>query len=439
MIRFDCRNVSSLLHPVPKFHAGGRLRSARGVLTCQMSAAVGDQCAILRPDGESVLAEVIGFKNDLAYLLPYHHAETLEADLPVLRLGPQLQIPAGSGVMGRVLNALGRPIDNRGPLVDWEPCSVQLSPPPPLKRSRIRTPFVTGIRVIDGLLTCGRGQRVGIFAGSGVGKSTLLGEIAKGAESDVNVIALIGERGREVVPFLEDCLGDRGLRRSILIVATCEESPLMRVRAATSAVALADFYRRRGANVLLLMDSMTRLAMAQREIGILLGEPPSSRGYTPSVFQLLARVVESLGNSDQGGITALVTVLVDGDDFEEPISDAVRSLVDGHVILDRKIAERGRFPAIDVLRSVSRVANDLVTPEHRAAAAKLRSIIATYNEVRDLIRIGAYVRGSSPVVDRACDLMPAVERFLRQAINEHSPWEQTRQALIELTSTWTEF
>jgi flagellum-specific ATP synthase len=277
---------------------------------------------------------------------------------------------------------------------------------------------------------------VGIFAGSGVGKSTLLGEIAKGAESDVNVIALIGERGREVAPFIEDCLGDQGLRRSTVIVATSEESPLMRVRAATAAVALADYHRRRGANVLLLMDSMTRLAMAQREIGILLGEPPSSRGYTPSVFQLMARIVESLGNSDQGGVTALLTVLVDGDDFEEPISDAVRSLVDGHIILDRKIAERGRFPAIDVLRSVSRVAHDLVSPEHRTAAIRLRNILATYAEVRDLIRIGAYVRGSSALVDHACDLMPAVERFIRQAINEHSSWEQTRRDLIDLTSPW---
>lgn len=436
MIRFDVPSATSMFKQVPAFLAGGRLRSVQGVLTCQMTAAVGDQCEIVRPDGESVFAEVIGFAEQVAYLLPYQHAAKLEPGLPVLRLGRQLQFPAGPGVMGRVLDALGRPIDDKGPLVDWVPCSGQLSPPSPLRRARIRTPFVTGIRAIDGLLTCGRGQRVGIFAGSGVGKSTLLGEIAKGAESDVNVIALIGERGREVAPFIEDCLGDEGLRRSTVIVATSEESPLMRVRAATAAVALADYHRRRGANVLLLMDSMTRLAMAQREIGILLGEPPSSRGYTPSVFQLMARIVESLGNSDQGGVTALLTVLVDGDDFEEPISDAVRSLVDGHIILDRKIAERGRFPAIDVLRSVSRVAHDLVSPEHRTAAIRLRNILATYAEVRDLIRIGAYVRGSSALVDHACDLMPAVERFLRQGINEHSSWEQTRRDLIDLTSQW---
>ncbi|MCX7700781.1 MAG: FliI/YscN family ATPase [Gemmataceae bacterium] len=438
MIRFDVATAGPLLARIPKFRGGGRLRSARGLLTSRMQAAVGDQCAILRPDGECVFAEVIGFADDTAYLLPYDRADSLQPDLPVLRLGRRLHIPAGPSTLGRVLDALGRPIDGKGPLIDCQPWPVSVSPPPPLKRARIRTPFVTGIRAIDGLLTCGRGQRVGIFAGSGVGKSTLLGEIAKGAESDVNVIALIGERGREVAPFIEDCLGETGLRRSTVLVATCEESPLMRVRAASSAVALADYYRASGANVLLLMDSMTRLAMAQREIGILLGEPPTSRGYTPSVFQLLAQIVESLGNSDQGGVTALLTVLVDGDDFEEPISDAVRSLVDGHIVLDRKIAERGRFPAIDVLRSVSRIASDLVDAEHRLAATRFRSILGTYAEVRDLVRIGVYVRGSSPAIDRACDLMPAIERFLRQDVNERSTWAATRKALLELTSGWTD-
>ncbi len=438
MIRFNAKSAEPLLTPLPIYRRGGRLRSARGLLTSQMQAAVGDQCAILRPDGGSVFAEVIGFADDIAFLLPYDHADSLEPGVPVLRLGRQLHIPAGLGTLGRVLDGLGRPLDDRGPLLDCKSWPVSLTPPAPLRRARIRSPFVTGIRAIDGLLTCGRGQRIGIFAGSGVGKSTLLGEIAKGAESDVNIIALIGERGREVAPFIEDCLGADGLRRSTVIVATCEESPLMRVRAASAAVALADFYRTSGANVLLLMDSMTRLAMAQREIGILLGEPPTSRGYTPSVFQLLAQIVESLGNADSGGVTALLTVLVDGDDFEEPISDAVRSLVDGHIILDRKIAERGRFPAIDVLRSVSRIATDLVDAEHRTAAARFRSIMATYGEVRDLIRIGAYVRGSSPAVDGACDRMPAIERFLRQEINERSSWAATRQALIELTSGWSE-
>jgi flagellum-specific ATP synthase len=305
-----------------------------------------------------------------------------------------------------------------------------------LERQRIREPFVTNIRAIDGILTCGRGQRVGIFAGSGVGKSTLLGEIAKGAQADVNVIALIGERGREVGPFLEDCLGPEGMARSVVVVATCEQTPLMRVRASQAAIAIADYFREQGADVLFMIDSLTRLAMAQRELGLMLGEPPSSRGYTPSVFQLLANTVERLGNAAVGSITALMTVLVEGGDLDEPISDAVRSLVDGHIVLDRKIAERGFYPAIDISRSVSRVAHEVIDREHALAARKLRAILATYQEVQDLIRIGAYVRGSSPQVDKALELMPRVEQFLRQDIGERSTFAQTREALLAIAAQW---
>jgi flagellum-specific ATP synthase len=308
--------------------------------------------------------------------------------------------------------------------------------PPALERQRIRQPFVTGIRAIDSVLTCGRGQRVGIFAGSGVGKSTLLGEIAKGSQADVNVIALIGERGREVAPFLEDCLGPDGMERSVVIVATCEQTPLMRVRASQAAIAIADYFRDSGANVLFMIDSLTRLAMAQRELGLLLGEPPSARGYTPSCFQLLANTVERLGNAAVGGITALLTVLVDGGDLDEPISDSVRSLVDGHIVLDRKIAERGFYPAIDVSQSISRVATDVVTREHALAARKFRHVLATHAEVQDLIRIGAYVRGSSPMVDRAIELMPRVEKFLKQDVGERSTFEQTRQGLLQIAAAW---
>jgi flagellum-specific ATP synthase len=295
---------------------------------------------------------------------------------------------------------------------------------------------VTGIRAIDSVLTCGQGQRIGIFAGAGVGKSTLLGEIAKGSEADVNVIALIGERGREVAPFLEDNLGPEGMARSVVIVATSDQTPLMRVRASQAAIAIADYFRAGGANVLFMIDSLTRLAMAQRDLGLLLGEPPSARGYTPSVFQLLAQTVERLGNAAVGGITALLTVLVDGGDMDEPVSDAVRSLIDGHIVLDRKIAERNIYPAIDVARSISRVATDVMDREHAAAARKFRAILATYAEVLDLIRIGAYVRGTSPQVDTAIELMPKIEKFLKQDIGERSNFHETRAALYQITSSW---
>jgi flagellum-specific ATP synthase len=286
------------------------------------------------------------------------------------------------------------------------------------------------------MLTCGRGQRVGIFAGSGVGKSTLLGEIAKGSEADVSVIALIGERGREVAPFLEDCLGEEGMRRSIVLVATCEQTPLMRVRTTQAAIAIADQFRSVGSNVLLMIDSLTRLAMAQRELGLMMGEPPSSRGYTPSVFQVLANTIERLGNAAVGGITALLTVLVDGGDMDEPVSDAVRSFVDGHIVLDRKIAERGYYPAIDVSRSISRVATDVIDPEHKAAARKFRDILATYDEVKDLIRIGMYQKGMNAKTDLAVELMAEVDKFLKQDVGERSGYDQTRTRLLQLTSRW---
>jgi len=418
------------------YRDGGRLLSATGMLTCSMGAAVGDQCAVLRPNGERLLAEVIGFSDRVTHLMPYDVADSLRPGLPVVRLGPLATIPVGPSLLGRAIDALGRPVDGLGPLGDLQPWPLDRPPPPAMERARIREPFVTGQRAIDGLLTCGRGQRIGIFAGSGVGKSTLLGEIARGAESDVNVIALIGERGREVAPFLEDCLGPEGLKRSIVVIATCEQSPLMRVRAARAAVALADFHRARGTHVLLMIDSLTRLAMAQREIGLLLGEPPTARGYTPSVFRLLGDTVERLGNARSGGITALLTVLVDGDDLEEPIADAIRSLVDGHIVLDRRIAERGTYPAIDLARSVSRLALDVTDAEHATAARKIRAALATFADVRDLIRIGAYVRGTSDAIDRAIDLMPGVEAFLRQSIGEHSPFAPTRETLLALAKHW---
>lgn len=436
MLGLDMPAMNRSITQTPLYRTAGRLKSVTGRMTCNLPAAVGDQCAVLPREGEPVLAEVIGFENDLAYLVPYDAAENLQTGMPVIRKGRGLTVPIGGSLLGRVIDGLGRPLDGRGPLTGCTQRAVNRPAPPALERQRIRKPFVTGIRAIDSVLTSGHGQRVGIFAGAGVGKSTLLGEIAKGSEADVNVIALIGERGREVGPFLEDNLGPEGMARSVVIVATSDQTPLMRVRASQAAIAIADHFRAGNANVLFMLDSLTRLAMAQRDLGLLLGEPPSARGYTPSVFQLLASTVERLGNAAIGGITALLTVLVDGGDMDEPVSDAVRSLIDGHIVLDRKIAERDIYPAIDVSRSISRVATDVMDREHAVAARKLRAILATYAEVLDLIRIGAYVRGSSPQVDKAIELMPRIEKFLKQEIGERSTFEETRKALFQLAAAW---
>lgn len=418
------------------FQSSGKLRSMKGLLlSCTLPAAVGDQCKVLGPGGRSYLGEVIGFSNGLAYLVLYEHGE-VSPGMTVVRLGQASTLPVGYGLLGRVVDGLGRPLDGRGSLHHCRPHTLRPQAPSALDRAPIRDVFVTGQRAIDGLLTCGRGQRVGIFAGSGVGKSTLLGEIAKYSESDINVIALIGERGREVRPFIEDCLGAEGLAKSVVVVATCDQTPLLRIRSAHLALAYADYFRGQGKQVLFMCDSLTRLAMAQRELGLALGEPPSARSYTPSVFQLLANVVERMGNSAQGSITSLLTVLVEGGDLDEPIADAVRSLVDGHIVLDRRLAELGHYPAISVGQSISRVAYDIVTPEHRQAARKVAAALATYAEAEDLIRIGAYAPGSSPQVDRAVELRPRILNFLRQGINEHTEFERTRTALQQLAAAW---
>lgn len=436
MLGLDMSAMNRSITHTPLYSVGGKLRSVTGLMTSAISAAVGDHCFIMPRKGDPVLAEVIGFEKDIAYMVPFDTAEDLRPGMPVMRKGKGATIPVGPNLLGRVIDGLGRPVDGKGPITDCKPIPVNRPAPPAMERQRIREPFLTGQRSIDAMLTCGQGQRIGIFAGSGVGKSTLLGEVAKGSQADVNVIALIGERGREVAPFLEDVLGEEGMARSVVIVATCEQTPLMRVRASQAAIAIADHFREAGQNVLFVIDSLTRLAIAQRELGLLLGEPPSSRGYTPSVFSALANTVERLGNSAVGGITALLTVLVDGGDMDEPIADYVRGLVDGHIVLDRKLAERGFYPAIDVARSVSRVATDVVDKPHSQAARKLRAVMATYADVQDLIRIGAYVRGSNAQVDKAIELMPRVEKFLKQDVGERSSFEQTRQALFQLANEW---
>jgi flagellum-specific ATP synthase len=436
MLSLDLNQLSRDIADHELFQTLGKIKSAKGLISCTLPAAVGDRVEIQGTQGKPMLAEVIGFSEGLAYLVPYELTENVRPGMPVVRLGQGITVPVGDGLLGRIVDGLGRPLDGKGVLRNCSTSVVRNDTPPALERARIREPFVTGQRAIDGLLTCGRGQRLGIFAGSGIGKSTLLGEITKGSEADVTVIALIGERGREVKPFLEDCLGEKGMKKTVVVVATCDQTPLMRVRASQVAITMADHYRQAGLNVLFLCDSLTRLAMAQREMGLSLGEPPSARGYTPSVFQLLATTMERLGNAVRGSITGILTVLVDGDDLDEPVSDAVRSLVDGHIVLDRRLAERGHYPAIDVARSISRTAHDVIDGEQRSAARKFRTIMATYAEVEDLIRIGAYVKGTSAPVDRAVELMPAVTAFLRQNVDERTLLSDTRTALEKIAAAW---
>jgi flagellum-specific ATP synthase len=432
----DLAQLTSQIDAFDVLRVRGKLRGSRGLLlTATLPAAVGDRCRIVSPrQHNGVYGEVIGFHNDLAYLVLYEQAE-VHPGMDVVRLGQATTLFMGPGLLGRVVDGLGRPVDGLGALAGCAPHPLKLQAPPALERAPIREIFATGQRAMDGLLTCGHGQR-GIFAGSGVGKSTLLGEIAKYSDAAINVIALIGERGREVRPFIEDCLGAEGLAKSVVVVATSDQSPLLRIRAAHVAMAYADFFRAQGKHVLFLCDSLTRLAMAQRELGLALGEPPSARSYTPSVFQLLASLVERLGNAKQGSITSILTVLVEGGDLDEPIADAVRSLIDGHIVLDRRLAEQGHYPAISIRQSISRLAHDLMDTVQREAARKVSAALAVYAEAEDLIRIGGYVKGASAEVDHAVQMRPRILNFLRQGINEHTDFAATKTALRQLAAAW---
>lgn len=390
-------------------------------LNCQ----IGEVCEIRTIGGPSLLAEVIGFRNDRMLLMPLGGLEGTQPDSVVLPVSRAFNAPVGSSLMGRVIDGLGQPIDGKGPLEGIEWASTNHIPPHPLQRPPIEEPLVTGVRVIDGMLTCGKGQRMGIFAGSGVGKSTLMGTIARNSRSDISVIALVGERGREVREFLDRDLGPDGLARSVLVVSTSDQPALIRLKAASVAMTIAEYFRDLGMDVTFLMDSVTRFAMAQREIGLSIGEPPASRGYTPSVFAMLPRLLERAGKSDRGSITGFFTVLVEGDDFNEPICDAVRGILDGHIILSRALAARNHYPAIDVLNSVSRLMSSLASPQHLTLASMARKHLATYEKARDMINIGAYVRGSDPDIDAAIQVMPDLTAFLQQGRSEVTPIEQT--------------
>jgi len=433
-LRLNVEKLVTRIQQFDGFQTAGPLISVNGQTTARLSAAIGELCRIVSADGTTILAEVIGFDDKFAQIMPLRSVEGIKQGATVVGLGRQFRIPVGKKLLGRVIDTLGNPIDGGNPIhtTHWIP--ILRDAPAPMSRTPITQRFETGIRAIDGMLTMGLGQRMGVFSGGGVGKSTMLGEIAKHAASDVNVVALIGERGREVEPFVTRCLGKEGLARSVVIVSTADNMPLMRIRAAQNAVAIADWFRQQGLNVLLMIDSITRLAIAQRELGTLLGEPPSARGYPPSTFQLLSSLLEQLGPADKGSITGIITVLVDGDDMNEPIADAVRATLDGHIVLSRKLADRGHFPAIDVNGSISRLFQDITDPQQQQAAVQIRGEMATYQEVVDLLRIGAYKPGTSTKVDRAIQANVAIETFLRQETGTRSTSAETWAMMQAITN-----
>lgn len=398
-------------------------------------ASVGELCPIQSPGvAEPVLAEVVGFREHRLLLMAYGSMDGLRAGAEVRASGGPLTVPVGDGLLGRVLNGLGEPIDGLGPLTRIERRSISVPPPHPLRRMRIREPLGTGIRSIDAFLTLGRGQRMGIFAGSGVGKSVLLGTIARRTEAEICVVALVGERGREVKEFMERDLTAEGLAHSVVVVATSEQPPLVRVKAAMVATRIAEHFRDAGRHVLLLMDSLTRFAMAQREVGLLAGEPPTTKGYTPSVFALMPQLLERAGTGEVGSVTGLYTVLVEGDDLNDPIADAARSILDGHVVLSRKLANQNRYPAVDVLESISRVMPEVSSDAHKTSAGQVREWLAAHREIEDLIHLGAYVRGTNRVADEAVERLPEILRFLRQASGEGTPLPETLAWLSDLTT-----
>jgi FliI/YscN family ATPase len=399
-------------------------------------ASVGEICRIESAGHDSsTLAEVVGFRNHHVLLMPLGQLHGIHPGSEVIALGSALRVPVGDELLGRVIDGLGHPLDDLGAIQATDYVSLNMQPPHPLKRQRITDCFRTGVKAIDTFIPCGRGQRLGIFAGSGVGKSTLLGMIASQAEADVNVIALIGERGREVREFLEKDLDEAGRKKSVVVVATSNQPAIARLKGAFVAMAVAEHFRGQGRNVLLMMDSVTRFAMAQREIGLAVGEPPATRGYTPSVFSLLPQLLERAGAGETGSITGLFTVLVEADDMNDPIADAVRSILDGHVVLTRELATQNHYPAIDVLESVSRLTRDLTTPEQQKLTARAREALANYRKNQDLINIGAYPAGTSAAIDLSIHLHEPMKAFLCQGIDQGFSTDQSWVALTQTMST----
>lgn len=436
----DFEKLHSVLREVNLLDCHGTVVRVSG-LTVESAGpmvGLGELCGIHIRDGRRVLAEVVGFQGDRLILLPLEHIEGISpGDTVTTRTTPRY-ITLGENILGRVVNGLGEPIDDKGPLAGTDKKALDASSPPPLSRGKITKPLALGIRSIDGLLTCGKGQRMGIFSGSGVGKSVLLGDIANSSEAAVNVVALIGERGREVREFLEEDLGPEGLARSVVVVATSDSPPIQRVKAGFVAVTIGEYFRDKGRNVLFMMDSLTRFAQAQREIGLAAGEPPAAKGYCPSVFSLMPRLIERLGCAENGSITGILTVLVENDDLTDPVADSARSLLDGHIVLSRRLADRGHYPALDILGSVSRLMSVVASEEHKAAAQKLKEIYATYIDAEDLINIGAFSPGSNRRIDGAIALIDRINSFLVQPIRQKTDFEETVRRLKDITRAWGE-
>ncbi len=428
---------AELLEDVEPLRVEGRVRQAVGLVVQAegLAVPVGAACEILAGAGP-VACEVVGFRDDVTLLMPLGELSGVRRGDRVVCRSTRQRVPVGRALLGRVIDSHGTPIDGLPrPLVERQQ-PLQARAPHPLARERIHDALGTGVRAIDALNACGKGQRLGLFSGSGVGKSTLLGMCARGTAADVIVIALVGERGREVREFVERDLGPDGLKRSVVVVETSERPALLRVRAPFAATAVAEYFRDEGADVLLLMDSVTRMANAQREVGLSAGEPPATKGYPPSVFAQLPRLLERAGRAERGSITGFYTVLVEGDDVNEPIADAARSILDGHVWLSRDLAHRGHFPAIDVLGSVSRLMRDVSPPEQTAAASRLRALLAVHRDAEDLINVGAYVRGSNAEIDLAVQAHPEIVKFLRQSTSEAPSLEASRKALLELARSF---
>jgi flagellum-specific ATP synthase len=398
------------------------------------TVSVGDLCYLPSTNGErTTMLEVVGFRDNNVLLMPLGQMPPVRVGDSIIAAGVSSQVSVGEDLLGRTIDALGRPLDDLGDIKANESYPLNRETTNPLSRSNIDEPLETGVRVIDGFLTVGAGQRIGIFGGSGVGKSTLLGMMANRSSADVNVIALIGERGREVREFIENELGEDGMKRSVLVVSTSDDSALVRIRAALAATSIAEYFKDQGSNVLLIMDSVTRFCMAQREIGLAAGEPPSSKGYTPSVFALLPRILERAGKFENGGsITAFYTILVEGDDMNEPIADAVRSILDGHIVLSRDLAARNHYPCIDVLNSASRLFSIVAQAEHRQQAGKLRELMAAYEKAEDLINIGAYQKGSNPSIDLAIERHEEINAFLKQGRDEPAHFEDSIAKLMQI-------
>jgi len=440
-VSFDLKRFTTRVAELDCMRYQGEVKRVTGSIVESRgpTVAVGQLCEIHTRNGGSfrrIKAEVVGFRENTTILMPLQKIAGVQVGDDVISTPTDLEVGLGPDLLGRVLDGLGDPMDQGPPIVCPHSAPIDKPAPHPLKRAEITEPFLTGIRALDLALTLGRGQRVGIFAGSGVGKSVLLGEIARASEADANVIALIGERGREVGDFIKRNLGDRGLKKSVVVVATSDVPPLLKIKAAHTATTIAEYLCDRGMNVLFMMDSITRVANAQREVGLAAGEPPTARGYPPSTFSMIPALAERLGNVGRGCITGIYAVLVERDDFTEPIADTVRATLDGHIALARRLADRGHYPAIDVLASVSRVMRAVVGEEHLAMAVKLKAIISTYNEAEDLIKIGAYVGGTDPAIDTAIELMPSVTGLLRQRIGETVSLAQSLAQLRQITDRW---